>query len=246
VEPDYSIVIPAYNEERLLPRTLRSVRRAMDRLPELAGEVVVADNASTDRTAQVAAESGARVVHEPHRQIARARNAGAAAARGRYLIFLDADTTLPPRLLRRTLAALESGRFAGGGAFVASDRRLGLGERLFFAFVLFLMHVARWAAGSYAFCLREAFEGVGGFDERYYASEEIHFSRAVGRWGRRRGLGFLVLPDKVVTSARKLDWLGLRGVLRGFWEAGREPGRLFSREGCAMWYERPDESTWRL
>jgi len=181
VKPDYSIIIPAYNEEALLPRTLRSLRRAMERLPEYEGEVIVTDNASTDRTAGVAAAHRARVVHEPHRQIARARNAGAAAARGRYLIFLDADTTLPPRLLRRTLAALESGRYAGGGAFVDSDRELAFLERAFFDVVLFLMRLGRWAAGSYVFCLREAFDAAGGFDERYYASEEIHFSRAVRR-----------------------------------------------------------------
>jgi len=77
VKPDYSIIIPAYNEEALLPRTLRSLRRAMERLPEYEGEVIVTDNASTDRTAGVAAAHRARVVHEPHRQIARARNAGA-------------------------------------------------------------------------------------------------------------------------------------------------------------------------
>ena len=239
--PDYTVVIPAYNEEALLPAALRSVARAMRGVQGLAGEVVVTDNASTDRTAEVAASHGARVVHEPHRQIARARNAGAALARGRWLVFLDADSTMPPALLCRSLGAMASGRCCGGGALVTADRKLKLAEHMFFHGFLVLMKLLRWAAGSYVFCLREAFHAVGGFDERYYASEELHFSRALGHWGRRRGLGFAVLDERVVTSARKLDWLGFRGGVGGFWRIACDPRRLKGREGCAMWYERPEE-----
>lgn len=92
---DYSIIVPAYNEEDCLPGTLAYLGRAMAGVPDAAGEVVVVDNASTDRTAAIASRWGARVVFEPHRQIARARNAGAAAARGGRLIFVDADTHVP-------------------------------------------------------------------------------------------------------------------------------------------------------
>ncbi len=237
---DYSIVIPAYNEEALLPRTLRCVEAAMARLAGREGEVIVVDNASSDRTPEIAAARGARLVREPHRQIARARNAGARAARGRHLVFLDADTLIPPLLLRRSLEALETGRFVGGGTTIDADRPLALPDRLFFSGVVLLMKLARLAAGSYLFCLGGAFEGTGGFDERYYASEEIHFSQALKRWGRRRGLRFVVLREKALTSARKLDWLGFRGIIGGFLRVARDPKALESREGCPMWYERPD------
>ena len=79
--PRYSIVVPAWNEEALLPATLASLRTAMAAVPH-EGEIVVCDNNSTDGTAAAARAGGARVVFEPRNQIARARNAGARAARG--------------------------------------------------------------------------------------------------------------------------------------------------------------------
>ena len=110
---DYSIVIPAHNEEAYLPATLASVRRAMSQVATHRGEIVVTDNDSTDRTSEVATDGGARVVFEEHRQIARARNVGGHFARGRYLIFLDADTSINVALLRSTLDALDGGEVCG-------------------------------------------------------------------------------------------------------------------------------------
>ncbi len=123
VTPDYSIIIPAYNEEQLLPDTLSSVRRAMAALPERSGEIVVTDNDSTDDTPEIARAAGAEVVFEEHRQIARARNTGGQFSRGRYLIFVDADTGITPELLAKTLTALDSGKICGGGTVVRFDRR---------------------------------------------------------------------------------------------------------------------------
>src|SRR3954447_22566576 len=85
--PMVSFVIPAYNEEALLPRTLAALTAAARALAE-SFEIVVGDDASTDRTAQVAREHGARVVRVERRQIAAARNAGARAAAGELLVFI--------------------------------------------------------------------------------------------------------------------------------------------------------------
>jgi glycosyltransferase involved in cell wall biosynthesis len=68
---DYSIIIPAYNEEEYLPVTLASVKHSMDTLGQFEGEIIVTDNNSTDRTALVAKESGARVIFEEHLKTAR-------------------------------------------------------------------------------------------------------------------------------------------------------------------------------
>ncbi len=240
--PDYSIVIPAFNEEKLLPDTLAALAAAMAALPQLAGEVIVTDNDSADRTAAVAALHGVRVVFEKHRQIARARNAGAAAARGRYLVFVDADTRVSPALLGRTLRVLESDAFCGGGATVVFDGRLTLAAALSARLWNLLSRLCRWAAGSYIFCRREAFVGIGGFDERFYASEELHFSRAMKHWGRRDGCGFIILDEPVVTSSRKLDWFGAGRMARYAVRLALRPGMLRRREGCGPWYERPPKS----
>ncbi len=236
--PDYSIVVPAYNEAALLPATLAGLGRAMAGLP-WRGEVVVCDNASTDRTAEVARAGGAAVVFEPVRQIARARNAGARAARGRFLVFVDADTHVPPSLLRRTLEAMATGAACGGGAGVemegVSD---GLARRMVALWNL-LSRGRRLAAGSFVFCLREAFDAVGGFSERVYASEEIWLSRALKRWGRPRGLGFPILEPAVVTSGRKARWYPapvMLAVMLGFVLC---PWLVRSRRYCWLWYRRP-------
>ncbi len=239
--PDYSIIIPAYDEENFLPDTLASVRRAMLAVPDRTGEIVVTDNDSSDRTSEIAREAGAVVVFEEHRQIARARNVGGQAATGRYLIFLDADTQITPALLAKTLIALDSGKICGGGTIARFDRR----RKRIYAFVLWfwtlLSRVFKLACGAYVFCLREGFEAIGGFDERYYAAEELYFSRDLKRWGRRRRLGFAILDEAIVTSGRKLDWYSSRVVLQGLRRIAMHPSARRSRESCGLWYVRPDE-----
>jgi glycosyltransferase involved in cell wall biosynthesis len=92
--PDYSVIIPAFNEEEFLAETILAAREAMN-AGDRKGELIVVDNNSTDSTAEVARKAGAdRVVFEAHNQIARARNAGAAATTTPLLVFVDADTRI--------------------------------------------------------------------------------------------------------------------------------------------------------
>ncbi len=239
---DYSVIIPAYNEEEYLPATLEGIRESMNALKKFKGEIIVTDNNSTDRTAAIAEESGARVVFEEHRQISRARNAGAKKALGKYIIFIDSDTTLPAALLKETLKALESGKYCGGGTVVEFDGHLDFMARCTLNLWLFLSRTFKWACGAYVFCTREAFIATGGFDERYYASEEIHFSRALRLWGRQKGKKFIILEEPVITSNRKLTWYNRREQLNMFL------GMLFylrpfqNRNACyKMWYEHPEK-----
>ena len=115
-----SVVAPAFNEERLLAGSLVATRTAM-RAFEEAGwmtELIVCDNNSTDRTAEIAREAGAEVVFEPVNQIARARNAGAARASGDWLVFVDADSYPTLDLFREMVVQVASGRVLAGGATV--------------------------------------------------------------------------------------------------------------------------------
>ena len=240
--PALSVLIPAYNEERLLAGVLDRVRACFGAVGFVAYEIIVCDNNSSDATAGVARGKGARVVHEPHNQISRARNTAARAARGRWLIFLDADTLLSPELLRATLACFESGKVCGGGAALRFDiEDIGpfatgmttLWNRISSAFGL--------AAGSYVFCPRQAWEETGGFSENVYAGEEIYFSRALKHWGKPKGLRFRILRDTpVVTSARKVEWYG-QWQLLGRSLLMMRPGAVRRREACALWYSRPVE-----
>src|ERR1043165_3771726 len=118
-----SFIIPAFNEEKLIEATLRSIGAAAEAF-QVRGwqtELIVCDNNSTDHTADVARATGAKVVFEPLNQIARARNTGASAATGDWLIFIDADSHPSRELLEDAAQAITTGRFVGGGATVKLD-----------------------------------------------------------------------------------------------------------------------------
>lgn len=200
---DYSIIIPAYNEEKYLPATLEAVKKAMSSI-ELSGEVIVADNNSTDKSAEIAKLYGALVVFEAHKQISRARNKGAASAKGRYLIFLDADTIMPEHLLGKTFDNLVNNNCCGGGVTVDFDLPQ---DKFVTAFINFWNYVSvkrSLAAGSYIYVLRECYDAVGGFNENVYASEDIWFSKKCIKWGRKNNKKFKIIDDiKIITSGRK-------------------------------------------
>ncbi len=237
----YSVIIPAYNEEKWLPRTLAALNTAMQET-DMTGEVIVTDNNSADMTGRIAREYRARVVFEPVNQIARARNAGAKAAKGNYLIFLDADTLVTPSILKAALNRLESGTCCGGGIRVD----FGTVSPRFVQSLVDLWNMISLkfglAAGSFVFCLREAFEAVRGFDERVYASEEIGFSLKIRRWGRKRGMDFCIIQEEfIVSSPRKLHWFSPVQTWLFTLSVFIIPFAPFSRTLCRLWYKRPAE-----
>lgn len=237
--PDYSIVIPAYDEASLIGLAIGALHRAMAAAPG-QGELIVCDNASTDRTAQIARDCGAVVVHEPARQISRVRNTGARAARGRFLVFVDADTVVPVETLRAALLALRSGRIVGGGAAVAMPGLEGRLSRFFLRSWNAVSRARRLAAGSFLFCRADAFHAAGGFSEKVYASEEIWLSRRLARWGRARGLGFEILDaPPVETSPRKAEWYPQPVLLAVALSFALLPLLVRSRRFCWLWYQRP-------
>jgi glycosyltransferase involved in cell wall biosynthesis len=238
---DYSIIIPAYNEEDLLPLTLESALAAKKALSaKFAGQIIVVDNNSSDRTAEIAKSHGAKVVFEKENCIARARNRGAEAAEGRLLIFLDADTTASPELIGAALAAMSDGGVCAGGCFVGfEDGHVDRAAKvLAWIWNHIIIRIYPVAAGSFLFCLKEAWLGTGGFDERYYASEELHFSKALRRWGGTRGLCFKVLPLHVQSSSRKFKTYSKRQMISKILPLMLCPWRLRSRNSCSIWYVR--------
>ena len=225
-----SIVVPAFNEEKLLAQSLACIREAAAGLEH---ELIVCDNNSTDRTAEIARQAGAKVVFEPVNQISRARNAGAAAAGGEWLVFIDADS-FPDRALFADLAeAIGGGRCVGGGATVRFDDagRFAIGAAAAWNAVSRAM---RWAAGSFVFCRASAFRQLGGFSTQLYASEEIDFSRRLKRLGRLVILHRHPLP----TSGRKLRLYSKREYLSLLAKIVLSGGRaLRRREACFAWYD---------
>jgi len=226
-----SFVVPAYNEEKYLAPTLEAIHGAARASGE-DYEIVVADDASTDATAEIARQHGARVVTVENRQIAATRNAGARAATGDRIFFVDADTTVSPALVAEALAAFREGA-VGGGAPVRIEPAPRWARVFMKIFVPLYFGLARWAAGCFVFCTRAAFEATGGFDERYYASEEVHFSKALKRAGR-----FVMLKTFVTSSSRKIAGRSAGEMLRitaGIL-AGGEAGLRRRGSHTAFWY----------
>src|SRR5215470_6332257 len=110
--------------EKLIEETLRRILLASSSFAHKAWdtELIVCDNNSTDRTAELARKVGAHVVFEPVNQIARARNAGAVAATGDWLLFIDADSHPQPELFADVANAMASGECLAGGSTVRLDR----------------------------------------------------------------------------------------------------------------------------
>ena len=236
-----SVIVPAFNEERVLAASLASVRRAMAPFAQLgwAHELIVCDNNSTDRTAEIAREAGATVVFEPVNQISRARNAGARCASGEWLIFVDADSHPSPELFAAVAAEIERGRCLAGGSTVRFDDRRHLALRVGEAGWNTLSRLTRWAAGSFIFCDAAAFRCVGGFSERLFASEEIDLFRRLKKLARAQRRTIRILSRHPLrTSARKqhlYDWRAMwLFMIRTALSGGRT---LRSRDECFAWYD---------
>jgi glycosyltransferase involved in cell wall biosynthesis len=235
-----SIIVPAFNEEKLLPASLRAMNAARPAFHERGWEteLIVCDNNSTDRTGDVAREQGARVVFEPINQIARARNCGAAAATGDWLLFIDADSQPPRELFGDVADAIATGQYIAGGATVRLDQRAP-GLWLFVGLWNVVSRVKKWCAGSFIFCETEAFRSIGGFNNELFVSEELDLSHRLKACAKKRGKRLTILHrHPLITSARKMKLYGhmehLKFSLRFLFKGGRV---LREREECAIWYD---------
>ncbi len=236
-----SVVLPAFNEEKLLPAALAAVREAASAFTSRGWEweCVVCDNNSTDGTAAVARAGGATVVFEPVNQIGRARDAGARVATGEWLVFIDADSTPSPALFASIAERIASGRALGGGSTV----ELEPGTPRYARFVCGLWNLwsrlAGWAAGSCVWVEAEAFRAAAGFGTEYYAGEEVFLSRRLKAFARRSGRRFVILSDHPLrTSSRKLKLYTLTEAGRFFFRMLFTAGRAAKRpDACHLWYD---------
>jgi glycosyltransferase involved in cell wall biosynthesis len=205
----FSVIIPAYNEAEYLPRLLDSIEVAKSNYsggPE-AVEVIVADNLSTDGTAEVAAARGARVVTVAKRRIAAARNGGAHAAQGEIVCFIDADSALHPQTFNAIDRAMKTNSYIWGVTGAVLERK---SFALLTTYCLMMPMVLLTGLDiGLSFCRREDFVAVGGYDESRLYAEDVVFPLALRRLGRTRGQRLTRLPRvKALGSTRKFDQFG--------------------------------------
>ena len=235
-----TVVVPAFNEAKLLPATLAAIEQARTAFHQRgwSSEIVVCDNNSSDGTSEIARRSGATVVFEPVNQIGRARNTGAAAATGDWLIFIDADSEPSVELFAAVADRIASGQVLAGGALIELDRAprwarvgaevWGLWSRL-----------ARHMAGAFIFVETSVFVEIGGFDARFFAGEELDLSQRLKVLARKRGRRIEILPrPRLRTSARKASLYTPKETFQFLLRALFRPKKTLSnRDDCHLWYD---------
>ena len=204
----FSVIVPACNEEEYLPLTLDHVMEAADHLRASSGittEIIVVDNNSTDATASVARDRGAKVVHEPVRSIAKARNAGAKHAKGATLVFIDADVTVPSTLFTEIHRVMSDPHCVGGGVDVDyRPRRIAV--RVYLWAWRLLARCTGMVQGATQFWDSSTFTQVGGYDERAWIGEDVDFYWRMKRSVRAsKGTVEFVRSPRVLASTRRFD-----------------------------------------
>ncbi len=215
-----SFVIPAHNEEKYLGDCLASVL-ARTRESKWETEIVVVDNASTDRTAEVAGlYSGVRVVREPRKGLTWARQAGLQAARGDFLAYLDADVRLPAswmRIFEKELE-LEPGLISLSGPYRYYD--LPLWKRIvaeggwWLSAPLTYRLVGYMVLGGNFVARREALVRMGGFDTSIsFYGEDTNIAWRLRKFGPVK----FRMDFFVWSSGRRLTG---EGLLKSYWVYG--------------------------
>ena len=204
---DVSVIIPAFNEEKNLPRTIKAIRTSCTHA-RLKCEVIVVDNNSTDKTAKVAKKLADGVLFETHQGISHARNHGANHAKGKILIFLDADTLVPKELVKVFHNAFKKTDVVCAGCTVM-PHPLNIFQRAFFNCLNWIIHLSvkinrPSIAGNCVAYRRDAFFKAKGFREDLIVSEDQDLCFRIGKYGK-----VVFDPNLTVeTSNRRIKKLG--------------------------------------
>jgi len=241
-EPHFSLVIPAHNEEAYLPRLLSTIDQA--RAAYKGGcdaiEVIVADNVSTDATAQMARSRGCRVVTVERRAIAAARNGGARAAHGEILAFVDADAQIHSDTFNEIDRVLATGEMIGGATGIRFERTsLGLSctyAMLTVLAVLLGRQFTRDIPTGVVFCRRRDFEEIGGYNEERLYAEDVQFILKLRSLARKKNQRIAFgTKAKTIFCTRKFDKYG-------DWHYFALPFRMLAdvlrgRATCSAWVQ---------
>ena len=200
-----SVIIPAFNEENYLPATLETIRQALQAV-EFSSEFITVDNESTDNTAQIAADFGAKVVSEKIHNIAAVRNTGAKNASGDFLIFIDADTRVAPSLFGIISDAMKDEKCFGGAVAVEYEEFQRKWMNYYIFAWKFWEKFFNMKQGAAQFCRKGVFEKLTGYDESIFVGEDIEFYWRLTKFAKQNGGHlFFIKQPKVKTSPRRLD-----------------------------------------
>ena len=211
-----SVIIPTYNEEAIIGRTIRNLKSF---LPKDV-EIIVCDGHSKDFTTSIASKLGAKIVYEKGHTVGSARNEGAKTSKGDILWFVDADTFPTQEYYDRMTSIFTSSRDVVGIGCHIMPEDSGLFRRiLFYALNLIVFLTVRLGrpniAGSCVAYRRKTFEKIGGFDTETHSAEDMDLTQRISKLGRVIFLFHTVVP----TSDRRVHKLGSIGLIQDWTRA---------------------------
>jgi GT2 family glycosyltransferase len=207
----FSIVIPAYNEEKYITKCLDSIAASSAAYKDQV-EVIVVLNRCTDRTEEIASSYHCVIVKEDSKNLSKIRNAGAKAARGKIIVTIDADSWMSNNMLTEIENHLKTGKYIGGGVSMRAER-LSMGI-IASTLTLFLVGIPIFMKHGFIsigllWCLKEDFEAINGFDEQLLMAEDVDFAIRLKERGKKSGKGYATITKAhITTSSRKFDVFG--------------------------------------
>ena len=192
MDPIISIIVPTLNEEKIIEKTLKSLR-------EFRGnyEIIISDGKSMDKTLSIAKKYADHIIQykdEPRQTIAMGRNLGATIAKGNYLVFVDADVTIPDinNFFIKAVDLFEkNNKLVGLTAFVkVFPEMCTFGDRLFFGIVnlgsYFFNNILNSgsALGEFQMIRADAFRKLKGYNEKIVVGEDIEMFSKLSRIGK--------------------------------------------------------------
>ena len=203
----FSIIIPAYNEEKLIGRCLDSIVAASAPYQGQV-EVIVVLNRCTDRTEEIARSYNCVIVKEDRKNMSIIRNAGAKVARGEIIVTIDADSQMTDNMLTEIEEKLLSGKYIGGGVKWKSER-LSLGILLSVLILIPVLIKYKGVTAGIFWCYKKDFDAINGFNENQRMLEDVDFGLRLKTWGQKCGKIYgTITKAQMIVSMRKCDILG--------------------------------------
>lgn len=225
--PKLSFVIPVRNDATRLARCLRSIRSGKSRVPY---EILVADNGSTDTSAEVAQAAGASVVSLPDRPVSEVRNAAARTTAGEFLAFVDADHELGPGWIDAAMDLLQRPDVWAAGADYRAPADGTWVQRMYDRLRAHPpgSEVVDWLPSGNLVVRRSAFDRVGGFDTSLESCEDVDFCRRI------REAGGTLIGSGALQSVHHGDPETLRALFFSELWRGRDNLRVSLRERLTL------------
>lgn len=220
----FSIIIPAYNEEKLIKRCLDSIVAASAPYKDQV-EIIVVLNRCTDRTEEIALSYNCIIVKEDSKNMSKIRNAGAKIAKGEIIVTIDADNWITDNMLTEIEQHLMTGEYIGGGVKMKPERlSLGMVVTILAFIPIFIKY--EWVSAGLFWCFKKDFNAINGFNENLRMGEDIDFAKRLKERGKECGKKYgTITKAHMVASSRKADMFGdwflfkhpklLLGVLKG-------------------------------